>query len=67
MAYLYCPHCDRTAWLDASTEPPLVCRHCHAELAPMPERRASSLTAAVRQRFVRDMRLDASRPRFVRG
>ena len=33
----------------------------------MPERRASSLTAAVRQRFVRDMRLDVERPRFVRG
>jgi len=66
VAYLYCPNCERTAWLEATAEPPLVCRHCHATLTPIPERHASSLTAAVRERFLRDMQLDATRRRFVR-
>ena len=67
MAYLHCPNCDRTAWLDLTTEPPLVCRHCHAALEPMSPRRACSLTTAVLGRFERDMQLDAGHRRFVRG
>jgi hypothetical protein len=66
MSYLHCPNCDRTAWLDTSTEPELLCRHCESVLAPMPAARARMLTAAVRRRFARDARLDAGRPRFVR-
>ena len=67
MAYLHCPNCERTGWLDASGEPPQHCRHCGAELTPMPSRHAASLTMALRARFERDMSLEAGRIRFVRG
>jgi ribosomal protein L37AE/L43A len=67
MAYLHCPRCERTAWLDSTTEPVLQCRHCDAVLAPMAPGRAHALAGAVRERFERDMRLDAARPRFLRG
>jgi hypothetical protein len=66
MSYLHCPTCDRTAWLDASTEPTPICRHCESRLAPMPAARARRLTVALRKRFERDARLDVGRPRFVR-
>jgi hypothetical protein len=66
MLYLHCPSCDRSAWLDSSTEPALVCRHCETALTPMPARRAHALASAIRERFERDIRLDAARPRFVR-
>ncbi len=66
MAYLHCPNCDRTAWLDASSEPALLCHHCESVLAPMPARAARRLAGAVRKRFERDARLDAGRVRFVR-
>jgi hypothetical protein len=66
MSFLHCPTCDRTAWLDASAEPALLCGHCASVLAPMPEGRVRALTAALRKRFERDARLDAGRPRFVR-
>ena len=66
MAYLHCPSCERTAWLDSTTEPPLVCRHCDSALTPMPARSASRLVGALRRRLARDTLLDAARPRFVR-
>jgi hypothetical protein len=66
MPYLHCPSCRRTAWLHTGVEPGLRCRHCDTALTPMGAREARSLTAAVRQRFERDIRLDAGRPRFVR-
>jgi len=66
VAYLHCPHCDRTAWLAADAGPAPHCRHCAAPLAPMPARRAHLLAAAVRERFARDIEGDALRPRFVR-
>jgi ribosomal protein L37AE/L43A len=67
VAYLHCPSCERTAWLDSSAEPPLCCSHCDSPLAPMAAQQVRSLTAAVLERFERDMRIDAARPRFVRG
>jgi hypothetical protein len=67
VSYLHCPSCERTAWLDSAAEPPRSCRHCETALAPMPARYAGALTGAVRERFEHDMRLDADRPRFVRG
>jgi len=67
MPYLHCPICERTAWLNCTGKPPLRCRHCEAELAPMPTPLAQALAGAVRERFEHDMRLDAARPRFVRG
>jgi hypothetical protein len=66
VAYMHCPSCERTAWLDSETEPPLVCRHCDAPLAPMPTGMARSLVSAVRKRFERDSRLDVAHTRFVR-
>ena len=66
MSYLHCPNCDRTARLDGSTEPGLLCGHCESVLVPMPAGRAGMLTAAVRRRFARDALHDAGRPRFVR-
>jgi hypothetical protein len=66
MAYLHCPSCERTAWLESSTDAPLHCRLCDAELMPMPGTSARSLLGALRARFDRDARLDAGRPRFVR-
>jgi tRNA(Ile2) C34 agmatinyltransferase TiaS len=66
MPYLHCPHCQRTAWLQSTGEPGLRCRHCDATLTPMPEGDARFLAAAVRERFRRDERLNAGRPRFVR-
>jgi hypothetical protein len=66
MAYLHCPSCERTAWLSSTSEPALLCRHCDATLTPMPARRVSMLVGALRERFERDARLDAARPRFVR-
>ena len=67
MAYLHCPSCERTAWLEPSAESPLRCSHCATALAPMPAAQARSLADAVLERFERDMRLDAARPRFLRG
>jgi hypothetical protein len=67
MEYLHCPSCAETAWLDTTVDPPLRCRRCEAELAPMPAPVARSLTAAVQDRFERDVQRDAGRPRFVRG
>ncbi|HKH17784.1 MAG TPA: hypothetical protein VKA57_09675 [Solirubrobacteraceae bacterium] len=66
MAYLHCPACERTAWLDSTSESPLPCRHCGQALAPMSVRRVRHLVGAIRERFERDARLDAGRPRFVR-
>ena len=66
MPFLHCPSCERTAWLDSAGEPPLRCRHCETPLAAMPVPQAHSLTGAVLERFERDMRLDAARPRFLR-
>jgi uncharacterized protein (DUF983 family) len=67
VSYLHCPNCERTAWFDLTVEPPHECRECGAELAPMPPRRAASLTMAMRARFQREMSEDAGRVRFVRG
>ena len=66
MAYLHCPHCRRTAWLHSTSEPAARCRHCDAELTPMPDGQARFLVSAVRERFAYDARLEASRRRFVR-
>jgi hypothetical protein len=65
-AYLHCPSCERTAWLDSTSEPALLCLHCETALTPMPGGYARRLIAAVRRRFERDAELDAGRPRFVR-
>jgi hypothetical protein len=67
MSYLHCPRCERTAWLDATSEPVLHCHHCDMVLAPMPASRARALVGAVRERFEHDMRRDGGRARFVRG
>ena len=67
MPYYHCPNCERTAWLEATDEPPPQCRHCGSELALMPARHAASLTTALRARFQRDMSLEPTRVRFVRG
>lgn len=67
MPYYHCPNCERTAWLEATDEPPAQCRHCGSELALMPARHAASLTTALRARFQRDMTLEPTRVRFVRG
>jgi hypothetical protein len=66
MAYLHCPSCERTAWLDSTTEPALLCLHCGTALTPMPVGFARQLIRAVRERFARDAQLDAGQPRFVR-
>jgi hypothetical protein len=66
VAFLHCPSCERTAWLDSSTAAPLRCRLCDAALTPMPTGRTRALIGALRVRFHRDARLDAGRPRFVR-
>jgi hypothetical protein len=66
MAYLHCPHCDGTAWLDSTTDPALVCVHCETPLTPMPAGYARRLIRALRQRFEDDARLDSAHPRFVR-
>jgi hypothetical protein len=66
MAYLHCPSCERTACLDSTAEPVLLCRHCATALTPMPAGSVRRLIGAVRERFERDARLDAGRPRFVR-
>ena len=66
MAYLHCPACERTASLDSTSESPLLCLHCGAALTPMSVRRVRQLVGAIRERFERDGRLDAERPRFVR-
>jgi ribosomal protein L37AE/L43A len=67
MPYLHCPSCDRTAWLDSTAAPPRHCRDCDSPLAPMAAQQVRILTAAVLERFERDMQVDAARPRFVRG
>jgi hypothetical protein len=67
VGYLHCPSCARTAWLDATAEPPLLCGQCETPLAPMPAPLPPALAGALRERFERDLRLDAGRPRFVRG
>jgi hypothetical protein len=66
MAYLHCPSCDGTAWLDSTTEPVPVCLHCDTALTPMPAGYAARLIRALRERFDRDSQLDPARPRFVR-
>jgi ribosomal protein S27E len=66
VAYLHCPSCDRSAWLDTAARPALRCHHCDTPLAPMSAGRARRLTDLVRRRFARDAVLDAGRARFVR-
>jgi ribosomal protein S27E len=66
MPYLHCPRCRKTAWLHATAEPGMRCRHCDTALAPMPDGQARLLVEAVRERFARDARPAAPR-RFVRG
>jgi ribosomal protein S27E len=66
MAYLHCPSCERTAWLDSTAEPALLCHHCDTALTAMPAGSVRTLVGAVRERFEQDAVLDAGRPRFVR-
>jgi hypothetical protein len=63
MGYLHCPCCARLAWLEATAEPPLLCDRCETTLAPVP----APLVRSLHERFERDLRLDAGRPRFVRS
>jgi hypothetical protein len=63
MGYLHCPGCAHLAWLDTTTEPPPRCHHCETALAPLP----APVVRSLQERFERDMRLDAGRPRFVRS
>jgi hypothetical protein len=68
MAYLHCPSCHRSAWLGDAAPHGARCRRCDAALTAVVGAAADPLlTAAVRARFGRDMRLDAGRGRFVRG
>jgi ribosomal protein S27E len=66
MPYLHCPRCQRTSWLRTSAEGGIACRHCGTTLNPIAGGDARFLTRAVRERFARDARLHAGRPRFVR-
>jgi hypothetical protein len=66
LPYLHCPRCHRTAWVRAYTDGELGCRHCRTALRPMSVSDARLLTAAVRERFARDARRNAGRPRFIR-
>jgi len=65
MPYLHCPGCHRAALLEATDERELDCRHCGSPLTVTLPGNAG-LATAVRERFERDMRVDARRPRFVR-
>ena len=67
MPYLHCPRCHRTAWLRARADAEIACRHCGTTLNPMAADDARYLAGAVRERFARDARLNAGRPRFVRN
>jgi hypothetical protein len=66
MPYLQCPACHRTAWLRGEPGRDLTCRRCDTALGPLPDRDVRYLTRAVRERFARDARLNAGRPRFLR-
>ena len=66
MPYLHCPRCHRTAWVSAPTAGEVTCRRCGTALDPMLAGEARFLAGAVRERFKRDARLSAGRPRFVR-
>ena len=66
MPYLHCPDCHRTAWVRSRYEEGVQCRQCGTTLSLMPGSEARYLTGAIRQRFVRESRLDAERPRFTR-
>jgi ribosomal protein S27E len=66
LPYLHCPRCHRTAWVRAHQEADVPCRHCGTALAPMSGSDVRLLTVAVRERFARDARLNAGRPRFIR-
>jgi hypothetical protein len=44
----------------------LECRQCGTGLTLMPGSEARHLAGAVRERFARDARLGAQRPRFIR-
>jgi ribosomal protein S27E len=66
MPYLHCPGCRRTTLLEATDERELDCRHCGSPLMVTLHGNAGPLASAVRERFERDMRLDAGRARFVR-
>ena len=66
MPYLHCPRCHRTAWLRATTDQEIECRHCGTTLNPTSASDVRLLTGAVRERFARDARLNVGRKRFVR-
>jgi hypothetical protein len=67
MPYLHCALCHRTAWLHATEETRARCRHCDAELTPMPDGQARFLVRAVRERLARDAQHDVVRRRFIRA
>jgi hypothetical protein len=64
--YLQCPRCHRTAWVQASGDDAVACRHCGTTLTALSRRELAALTGAVRERFARDARRDVGRKRFVR-
>ena len=66
MAYLHCPSCEGTAWLESTAEPELVCLQCDTPLTPMPAGYAARLVRSLRERFESDAQLEPARPRFVR-
>ena len=66
MPYLNCPRCHRTAWVRASREQEMECRHCGAPLDPATGSEIRLLSGAVRERFARDAQLTAGHKRFVR-
>ena len=66
MPYLHCALCHRTAWLHSKEGTGARCRHCDAELTPMPDGQARLLVSAVRERFARDAERDVVRRRFIR-
>ena len=66
MPYLHCPQCHRTAWVRATREEPVTCRHCGRALDLAPAGDVGYLTAAVRERFARDARAGGTPKRFIR-
>jgi hypothetical protein len=66
MPYLHCSVCHRTAWLRGQPERDLTCRACGTALGPIADGEARDLARAVRERFARDVRVNAGSPRFVR-
>lgn len=67
MPYLRCPRCRRTAWVRSGAEDAVDCRTCGTTLSTLGADDARLLASAVRERFARDARAGAGRPRFVRG